>query len=840
MTASANSSVLAKASVILDADTSALDAAMVRAGKTMEKVAASMKQFNSTLNTFVTLPLVAVGVAAVHAWGEQADAIARTNALLKTTGGSAGLTSAHMQDLAKSLEKVTTFSTNTTLSAMSTLLAFQAVRNEAGKGNDVFDRTVKVAQDLAVLMGRDLSGAMTALGRTMEDPEAGMMLLRRANVILSDEVKANIKNLVHQGKTLEAQKLVLFEVEKRMNSLAQDMAKTPTGQFRQAWNEIYNILEQVGETMMESLSPAIALIKSWALAIQKLSPEMRSWLVNTAAVLAAIAPLVLLTSKLLSMLALLAPALAWLASSSVGLTSAFASLWLVVKEFVFFWGLATAFTNAAIAGTGFTSVLWGLRAASLALMTAIAPFLLIFIGGGLLAWGIKSFYDMAAAIVTTEEATRQATRAMHELFEKSNPASAGKKVKLFTKDIRDLQEQIAFKNANIAKMQADMGVLPEGDRMRGQLQLLIDKAITSRNEVGKLILSMTDSLVIFQQLEASYAAAVSAKPAPRKDTVPENLLKAAEVIVELEKKLKTADFMAEVWMGFDKADAYATAYADAIKALVDEQIGLTQAIPGTTRMLGPLLLDYAAAKKSTDDLAKTTQAYKDRMQEANALVEAARTPHQLLVAALKVLNEALETGAIDWAKYDAARNKANKDYRAAVQEETEMTKALSQALHDMTGRALDSFVDMAFGAKMSFKEMVREMLADITKLIIKMELMQWMFGTVENPGWLSQLLGIKGMAGGGFLSGGNVALVGEAGPEFITAGTGGLTVTPMPAFDTAGGGGGGDHISVSVAVSAIDSQGVEDFFRDNEGVVASAFMRAYQRSGAMRRAIAGV
>src|SRR5690242_20765844 len=97
------SSVLARAVVVLEGDSKKLDAMMSHAEKKMKEVGEGISELGEHLVSHLTLELAAVAAESVHAFAEQEDALAKMNAVLKATGGVAGVTSDHIKELADSL-----------------------------------------------------------------------------------------------------------------------------------------------------------------------------------------------------------------------------------------------------------------------------------------------------------------------------------------------------------------------------------------------------------------------------------------------------------------------------------------------------------------------------------------------------------------------------------------------------------------------------------------------------------------------------------------------------------------------------------------------------------------
>jgi hypothetical protein len=210
-----------------------------------------MTDIGATMSTRLTLPIVAMGGAMVKAFTVQEDAVARMTAALKANGGQAGITSQEIQSMASSLQKVTTFGDEATISASALLLTFHQVRNEMGKGNDIFNRTIKAAQDLSSALGIDLQSATMQLAKALENPIIGVGALARSGTTFTVQQKEMIKTLVESGRQLEAQAMILDEVEKLYKGTAETVAKTVSGQISQAFNAFGDEMEAFGKIIAQ-------------------------------------------------------------------------------------------------------------------------------------------------------------------------------------------------------------------------------------------------------------------------------------------------------------------------------------------------------------------------------------------------------------------------------------------------------------------------------------------------------------------------------------------------------------------------------------------------------------
>lgn len=210
------------------------------------------KQVRSTVADLgAILASVGAGVFLKDAFKvDEAAIVSQTKltAILKATGGEAGVTAEGVDALSSSLSKNAAIADETVKNAAAVLLTFRDVRNEAGKGNDVFDRTIKDATDLSAVFGGDLQSAVTTLGRALENPTAGMNTLTRSGLAFSAQVREQIKVLVQQGNLLGAQTLILDEVEKKFGGTAAAIAKADP--FKRFSADLVVFKEQVGSDLL--------------------------------------------------------------------------------------------------------------------------------------------------------------------------------------------------------------------------------------------------------------------------------------------------------------------------------------------------------------------------------------------------------------------------------------------------------------------------------------------------------------------------------------------------------------------------------------------------------------
>jgi hypothetical protein len=143
---------------------------------------------------------------------------AKTTAIIKATGGAAKISAGQVGALTTAISNKTGMDDEAIQAGSNLLLTFRNVRNEAGKGSDVFDRATAAAVDLSKAGFGSITGASKQLGKALKDPVKGISALNRAGVTFTDQQKEQIKALVKSGDTLGAQKIILGEVEHQVGA----------------------------------------------------------------------------------------------------------------------------------------------------------------------------------------------------------------------------------------------------------------------------------------------------------------------------------------------------------------------------------------------------------------------------------------------------------------------------------------------------------------------------------------------------------------------------------------------------------------------------------------------
>lgn len=222
-----------------------LDKAMSGIGKTGKGLAVGGLAVGAVVAGAAFTGLAKAVVSGSEALRDDARISAQTAAVLKSTGGAAGITQKAVEDLASSLSMLDGVDDNVVQGAENMLLTFTKV------GRDIFPDATRAALDYSVATGKDAVGAAQQLGKALEDPLKGMRLLRGMGVILTDQQQAQIKAFQKAGETASAQGVILDALRVKYGGVAQAQADAdPSKRFSVAW-------ERLEKTLASGVLPAL-------------------------------------------------------------------------------------------------------------------------------------------------------------------------------------------------------------------------------------------------------------------------------------------------------------------------------------------------------------------------------------------------------------------------------------------------------------------------------------------------------------------------------------------------------------------------------------------------------
>ncbi len=184
----------------------------------------------------------------------------RLEAVIKTTGHSAGVTAGEIEALADRLEASTMATAEQVKEAAAGLATFRTV------AGDVFTDAVRLAQDMAAVFGGDVRSAAVQLGKALEDPEQGLTALRRAGVTFTDSQREMIVAMFEAGDTAEAQRHILAALEQQVGGAGAAEAQGLAGATKKAADAWGNLMEEFAETSgaVDIAMSSLSGLQAWA------------------------------------------------------------------------------------------------------------------------------------------------------------------------------------------------------------------------------------------------------------------------------------------------------------------------------------------------------------------------------------------------------------------------------------------------------------------------------------------------------------------------------------------------------------------------------------------------
>lgn len=198
---------------------------------------------------------------------EAEDAMAQVQASLRSTGGAAGVTAQSVSDLSQKMKELTALDDDAVTGMQSVLLTFTKV------GKEVFPAATQAIADMSVKMGIDLKGAAVQVGKALNDPVKGITALRKEGVAFTAAQEQMIKNMVSAGRTMDAQKMILRELQTEFGGSAAAARDTMGGAVKALEvrvGDLFQALAGDGGSLRYGLELAVTGMEEAASAITNL------------------------------------------------------------------------------------------------------------------------------------------------------------------------------------------------------------------------------------------------------------------------------------------------------------------------------------------------------------------------------------------------------------------------------------------------------------------------------------------------------------------------------------------------------------------------------------------
>jgi phage-related protein len=276
--------------------------------------------------------LLGLGATAKIGFDELRDSqnvAAQTAAVIKSTGGAANVTSKQVTTLAQSLLHKSGVDDETIASGENLLLTFRNIRNETGKGNDIFNQATKATLDLSVAMGKDMKSSALVVGKALNDPVKGITALRRVGVQFSSAQEDVIKHLAETGHQAKAQKMILAELTKEFGGSAQAAGTTLTGQLGKLRESFADVAANLVQALLPAFTDLVGVLSD-ATSWMKQNETATRIIVGTIAALSAGVLVVNGVYKAWAAITKVAAAAQWLLNAALSANPIYAIIQLVV------------------------------------------------------------------------------------------------------------------------------------------------------------------------------------------------------------------------------------------------------------------------------------------------------------------------------------------------------------------------------------------------------------------------------------------------------------------------------------------------------------------------------
>ena len=183
----------------------------------------------------------------LKAWEEQEAVMKQTEAVLQSTNYAIGMSAKEIGDLATEMQNVTPFADEVVQSGENLLLTFTKI------GRDIFPQATETMLDMSQALGQDVKNSAIQLGKALQDPERGVTALRKVGVNFNTQQMETIRTLAQTGRAMEAQKMILKELNTEFGGSARKALETYGGRVKWLKNQLGEVQEEIGKGIVNSL-----------------------------------------------------------------------------------------------------------------------------------------------------------------------------------------------------------------------------------------------------------------------------------------------------------------------------------------------------------------------------------------------------------------------------------------------------------------------------------------------------------------------------------------------------------------------------------------------------------
>lgn len=179
---------------------------------------------------------------------------AKLTAVLKSTGGAAGLTQESLNNLATELSRMSGIDDELIVSSEAVMLTFKQI------GKQVFPEAMEAALNMNAVLGGDLQQSVVQLGKALnvtagdtQTASLGLTAMRRSGVSFTEEQKKMALQMVKTGDVIGYQKLILSELNTEFGGAAEAMGDTAAGSAEKLKNSLGNLGAAFGQRLLPAI-----------------------------------------------------------------------------------------------------------------------------------------------------------------------------------------------------------------------------------------------------------------------------------------------------------------------------------------------------------------------------------------------------------------------------------------------------------------------------------------------------------------------------------------------------------------------------------------------------------
>lgn len=251
------------------------------ASGTVNKLAGAAENVGKAAAWAAGVGIAALGAGLTFSVKAAADAekvTAQLDAVLRSTGGGAGVTASAVTKLSDELSRLTPFEDEAITSAQSMLLTFTNI------GSNIFPQATETILNMSTALGQDLQSSAIQVGKALNDPIMGVTALRRVGVQLSDQQEQAVKDFMAVNDIASAQAVILGELETQFGGSARAAGQTFAGQLTILQTQLGNVAEEIGVQLLPIL---LDLVREFSAFLN--SDEGRQWMTDMMTAMRAVA-----------------------------------------------------------------------------------------------------------------------------------------------------------------------------------------------------------------------------------------------------------------------------------------------------------------------------------------------------------------------------------------------------------------------------------------------------------------------------------------------------------------------------------------------------------------------